>query len=350
MMTVSRPDGLRGQPAADAYLNPIGGNWQHVAGRFRDFIASLEPNADDRTEAVEFASSVNALLRRRFPMRPRGQGADDPGFPIIAGGYAKDTAVRGISGVDILFVLPDRYRTDAAAGSERGGNVWGPILRDMTGLLAARFAAVEMSRDGWLSVAMRTADHRRFGVRIIPAFSCGDNGYLIAANAAEAPGRPWRHIVPAAEMARLDRADEETGHKARQLIRMLKVWRYAASIPVTPFAMELLACNYLSVWIYSQRSELFYDWMIRDFFFWMTAQAGRTMAIPGSGETVRLGDTWLDRANAAKQIAAEAADLERDNDAVAALACWRRIFGCRFNAAADDPIAGQLPDLAAHGG
>jgi hypothetical protein len=314
---------------AAAAVTPTGGNWRYVAGHFRDFVSSLEPQAAERSTAVATASAVDLLLRRRFPMA-RGVGATLEPPPVIIGGYAKDTAVGGISGVDLVFVLPDRYRTEPAELAGTGQNVWSAVLRDMTSLLAARFAAVEMSRDGWLSVTAHTPEHDPLGVRIIPGFLCGANGYLVPANAASTPGKPWRHMIPKAEKNRLDRVDDDTAQKARHLIRMLKVWRYAASIPVTSFALELLVCEFLSIWTYRQRSALFYDWMVRDFFFWMATQSGRSLGIAGSGETLTLSDLWLDRVLAARDMAAEAANMERDNQSVAAIACWRRIFGCRF--------------------
>jgi hypothetical protein len=329
LMSAARRDTPSSMVLAAAAVTPAGGNWRYVAGHFRDFVSSLEPLPTERTAVIATATAVNTLLRRRFP-QARGAGTIPVAAPVVIGGYAKDTAVRGISGVDLVFVLPDRYRSEPGEPAGTGQNVWSAVLRDMTSLVAARFSAVEMSRDGWLSVTARTPERDPLGVRIIPGFLCGANGYLVPANAASTPGKPWRHVIPKAEENRLDRVDDDTSQKARHLIRMLKVWRYAASIPVTSFALELLACEFLSIWTYRQRSALFYDWMVRDFFFWMATQSGRSLGIAGSGETLSLSDIWLDRVWAARDMAAEAANLERDNSSVAAIACWRRIFGCRF--------------------
>lgn len=328
------------RPAADN--ETASGHWRYVAGHFSGFLAALEPRAVDTSAAVATATTVNLLLRRRFPLAD----ADTPTpAPVIIGGYDKNTAVRDLSGVDLAFVLPDRYRIDGDQ-PHGGRDAWNAGLREMTRLLAARFAAVGMSRDGWLSITAKPTNSQPLGVRIVPAFRCGGHGFLIPAPVGTAAGKPWRLMIPRAERSRLDRTDSDTERKARHLIRMLKVWRYAASIPIASFALELLACEFLSLWTYRRRSPLFYDWMVRDFFFWMGAQAGRSVGIPGSGETLALGDAWLDRVAVARAIAAEAADLERDNEPVAAISCWRRIFGGRFapsDAIDRATLAGERP-------
>ena len=70
-------------------------------------------------------------------------------------------------------------------------------------------------------------------------------------------------------MARLEAADAASGNKASHLILMLKAWRRARRIDIGALALELLVTDFVSVWTYHRRSLLFYDWMVRDFFFWL---------------------------------------------------------------------------------
>ncbi len=100
--------------------------------------------------------------------------------------------------------------------------------------------------------------------------------------------------------------------------------------------------EFVGQWTYHRRSLLFYDWMVRDFYFWLITQGGRRLPIPGSVETVELGHAWLAHAQAAHAHARRACSLERDNgDAAQA---WRQIFGPAFaegppGAAPDAPLA-----------
>ncbi len=172
-------------------------------------------------------------------------------------------------------------------------------------------------------------DGAKITIRILPCFF-HDGSYFVAARGRARHQDYWSNFNPHAEARNLDRIDIATAGKARHLIRMLKAWRRTAGAPIASLALERLACEFLRVWIYQRRSALFYDWMVRDFFFWLTAQAGRTLYVPGSHEGVVLGDAWLASAEAAHAAASKASDLERDNRNDEALVRWREIFGLAF--------------------
>jgi len=77
---------------------------------------------------------------------------------------------------------------------------------------------------------------------------------------------------------------------------------------------------------------LFYDWMVRDFFFWLCHQDGRAIPVPGTNELLGLGDAWLGAARSAFAAARRGCDAERRNASDAALGDWRGIFGDSFPA------------------
>jgi hypothetical protein len=110
-------------------------------------------------------------------------------------------------------------------------------------------------------------------------------------------------------------------------------------------ALELLACEFVGLWTYQRRSLLFYDWMVRDFFFWLGLQGRRALPVPGVMETVHAGDGWPDDAAAAYRTARRACRLERDNRDDDAREHWVDIFGPAF---ADAPAAAR-PDTSLPG-
>ena len=309
--------------------------WQHVSARFRTFLSELQPTPNERYAAWNAARDVGGLLKRRF-FRP---GVDvDPGAGdhLVIGGYGNGTAVRPARAIDLLFVVPARLRLEAGVMAPCGGGEVPSLFREMIELLGTRYAGVEMSREGWLSVLSDPGpsvpgDSDRIAIRVIPCFARSGGGYRVAAGGGRAGRGPWGRINPEAELRHLDRVDTAGHGKARDLIRMLKAWRFRSGAPIGTFALELLACEFVTVWIYQRQSALFYDWMVRDFFFWLTAQGGRALAIPGTDEALALGDVWCADAEAAHAAAAEASDLERDNMDEQARVRWRRIFGLAFS-------------------
>jgi hypothetical protein len=305
--------------------------WKHLTARFSAFLAGIRPTALELTAAREAAAEVAGLLGRRFA----GTGRKRGGEYRMVGGYAKGTAVRAASAVDLLFVLPARLRPNSrqvAAGADAAVLA---LMDDAIAVLGARYAGVQLTRDGWLSVVLPAASGgRALTVRLMPSFACAAGGYLIAVPGARNGGGRWRHLDPAAEAANLAGADAISEGKASHLIRILKVWQRTRKVPISPFALELLAVDFVTTWLYQRRSVVFYDWMVRDFFFWMVAQQGRLLAVPGSGEEMVVGDDWTPKAEAAYVTAALAADFERDNRDDRALACWRELFGNDFAHAA----------------
>jgi hypothetical protein len=168
---------------------------------------------------------------------------------------------------------------------------------------------------------------------LIPCFACPKAGFLMA-NAGGSG--MWRQSNPKAEAQGLRQADLISAGKATHLIMMLKAWRRANSVPIPALALELLVSEFAGLWTYQRRSLLFYDWMVRDFYFWLISQGGRRLPLPGSVETVDLGHAWLACAESA--YARLACRLERDNGD--ATPPWRLIFGPAF---ADGPPRAAPP-------
>lgn len=304
--------------------------WRHVTDRFHGFLCCLQPHPADRWRACMAARDVHRLLRRRFPPLGPADGGDEP---LLIGGYGKDTAICRSHVVDVLFALPQRNGIATAGEFVLVSPTWRRAIVEMATVLAARYGSVDWDQDGWLGVVARGDGEARTRVRVLPAFACGEKGYLVPAGggrAGAAPAEAWRQMNPAAEFALLGRADAATGGKARDLFRMAKAWRRAAHVPIQPFALELLTCEFLSVWLYHRRSTFFYDWMVRDFFFWLGAQEGRALSVPGDGRPVASGEGWRGLAERAFALAGYAADLERDNRGRHAAACWRLVFGDDF--------------------
>jgi hypothetical protein len=301
-------------PAAEAA-------WRHVAERFSRFLAAIEPDRAETAAVETIGSEVAELLDRRFASSSRrlhpkpGAARKAIGTVQVIGGHAKATAISGSATLDLMHVT--------AEGSGPGG------ASEILELLAQRYGAIRIAAPGWLVVEPRNpmGENGRIKVRVLTALASASGGARVNVSTRRRPGAAWMHFNPAAEAAHLDVVDRLAEGKARDLIRIVKAWRRAVAAPLSGFAIELLATEFLSVWLYRRRSLLFYDWMVRDFFFWLTLQAGSTLTVPGTGEPLPLGNAWEQAAVAAHTAAVRAADLERDNQSLAALGHWREIFG-----------------------
>jgi len=303
--------------------------WRHVTSHFHAFIGNLQPTPLERRRAQAAAIEVADCLRRRFaPPRPsRTRHVTPISRPLrpvddhmVIGGYGKGTAVRPARSVDMLYILPAELRPPTAMARPMIASMAG----EMSAALATTFATREQENEGWLSV-------RSFSdieVRLTPCFrTAGDTLIMAAPRGAGA----WQSTNPTAEAARLHQADLASGGKATHLIMMLKAWRRTHDVALASLAIELLVTEFVLAWIYPRRSLLFYDWMVRDFFFWLVHQARRELLTPGALENLDLGDRWLEAAAHAYGRARRACAMEHDNREDEATEEWRRIFGPEFS-------------------
>ena len=303
--------------------------WRHVPRHFHDFISGLRPSP--RTRAITLAAAAGAARclngsARSLPSKP--------GNYRVIGGFAKGTAILPARAVDMLYVLPPERRPREGPGTDGPS----PLLAGIKRRLSRRYGAVEIAREGWLALAPEGGGP---AIRLIPCFACPNGGFLMVNPVGDGM---WRQSNPEAETQGLRHADLISAGKATHLIMMLKAWRRANSVPIPSLALELLVSEFAGLWTYQRRSLLFYDWMIRDFYFWLISQGGRRLPIPGSVETVALSHTWLDHAEAAYAHARRACRLERDNGDAARP--WRLIFGPAFAKGPLPSLSQQLPKAA----
>jgi hypothetical protein len=308
--------------------------WSHVNGHFEAALRGLLPSPAAAAAAVHAGDAI--ITRIAGDRWQRREVAGEAPHLRVIGAHAQGTAIGEATAVDLLVMLTD----DAvrAAGSSRRA------VRRLTGRLQPLHRQVQPGGDGWIVLPPRR--ERLAGrevalpaVRLLPVRS-GGNGTLIPLLPGAGDDRRLGAIPllapphPQAQAAHLASADQVSGGKARALIRLLKAWRDANGIALSGFMIELLACKFVSLWLYRRRSALFSDWMVRDGFFWLAAQPGRQLPIPGSHGVLTVAGGWEAHAHHAYRLASAAADAERDNDRAAALALWRQIFGAGFGAEA----------------
>jgi len=299
--------------------------WRHVSGRFSAFIAGLRATPTERRQARAAAAEVARSLRPVF--HPGLDFSHTGGTDhVVVGGFAKGTAMDSGPGespaVDMLYLVPGGYRPRLVHGE----GLLAPLFCEVAAALRDTLGGVELAPEGWLRVApsRRGAAGPRAAVRLIPCSPCPRGGYLVGDSGLAAT---WRYCHPALERARLREADRISGDKATHLILMLKAWRRTERVPISALALEILVTEFVRIWTYQRRSLLFYDWMLRDFFFWLREQGGRVLAVPGAVEALALGHNWVGRADRAYRLAESAARLERENRNDEAERAWRKLFG-----------------------
>lgn len=248
-----------------------------------------------------------------------GLDSDDANC-IIEGSWGKDTQGRPPRDVDVIFVLP--YQTYEQF-QNRVGNRQSQLLQDVKCALSFKYPATHIRADGQVVVVNFASGH---GVEVVPAFDLGNSQFWIC-NTHN--GGSYKTIDPLAEIAAIQRSDAATAGATRSLIRMIKRWQRACNVGdlLKSFQIELLVMDFLPTVSYGLTVRGLYDWLIRDFFWYLVQKSGSRLVVPGTGEVVSLGDAWLSRAQSAYTRAARASAYEEREWFALAVDEWQMIFG-----------------------
>lgn len=299
--------------------------WQDVPKHFKGFLSALRIPWDLRecaTEAV--ASAAESLDPYYHPSSCLNKETPTAHFRLV-GGLAKDTAISPIKTVDMLYILPKDLKPDTGSDAETRHY----IAKELSYHTGKAPGKDHLDEQGWLIVPTGGGhqDHE-LTLRIMPCFPLDGGGYELATAPSDSD---WRFTHPDAELAGLRQAQQIGGNKVHHLIRMLKCWQRTHNVAIPSIALELLTLDFLNVWTYQRRSLLFYDWMVRDFFFWLKHQACRDLVLPGGLQSLYIGDIWVEDAELAHAHADAACRQERASKPKEAMENWQALFGGTFS-------------------
>ena len=159
---------------------------------------------------------------------------------------------------------------------------------------------------------------------IVPAFDFRTGRYWICDTHN---GGCYKETDPVAETQFIQAIHAANNNNLRPLIKMLKAWQSYCSVPIKSFHLELLSADFLPRCQWRLQSYFYFDWILRDFFEYLCNRANGIVCVPGTLETIPLGDAWKSRALSAYNRALKACLYERNDWIHAAGQEWQKIFG-----------------------
>ena len=294
-------------------------SWIYVTRHFTDFMINLQLTKNQREDANIKAVDIAKALRAEY--RPHELFITNDYF--IVGSYGKGTAIRPPSDVDILYILP--YSTYQRI-SGLAGNKQSILLQEIKNTLSVRFSNTDLRADGQVV----KVPFQSYAIEVVPSFYCDDTSYMICDTSL---GGKWKYTNPVKEYQAIHNVDIITDYKVTRLIWMLKAWKSSCNVDISSLGLELLSTNFITNWQYRDKSIFWYDWMMRDFFYWLLFQRNKTFIIPGTYNILQIGDVWYSRALSAYQRAFKACQYEYDNYNHLSAGEWQKIFGNQFIAA-----------------
>jgi hypothetical protein len=238
---------------------------------------------------------------------------------MLAGSWGRSTQVRPPRDIDILFFLPWSVYTRVDSLSVFT-NKQSALLQEVKSVLAKKYSSTKLRADGQVVIV----PFYSYSIEVVPAFKLvGGDFWVCDTNS----GGSYKKTNPIAEQGSVMYSNTLTKGNTRDLIKMIKTWQKNCHVSLKSFVIELLVVDFLRSWQYAGKAAVYYDWMVRDFFLYLTSKKSSCVVVSGTFEVIWLGDTWFSKAVSASQRASKACEYEASQEQFNASREWQKIFG-----------------------
>ncbi|OGF56619.1 MAG: hypothetical protein A2Z21_01225 [Candidatus Fraserbacteria bacterium RBG_16_55_9] len=249
----------------------------------------------------------------------------DTAHSIYVGSYGRNTAIQGFSDLDMVFQLPyslyEQYNAYV-------GNGQSALLQSVKSSIEKTYSTTSIRADGQVILVPFT-DGITF--EVVPAFiNKGDSFTFPDANA----GGAWRVTNPKPEIEAIRTRNLACNNNLVPLCRIMRSWKRKWDVPVGGLLIDTLAYQFIENYDYKDKSYLYYDFMSRDFFKWMSDQDENQefWRAPGSSQHVYGKGLFQYKAKRCYNISLEAIahETSKPKQEWSAKQKWRDVFGSEF--------------------
>lgn len=243
---------------------------------------------------------------------------------LYVGSYGRNTAIRGFSDLDMVFELPSALYHQYDAYISNGQSA---LLQAVRSSMKKTYSTSSIGGDGQV-VVVSFQDGVTF--EVVPVFNNQGGSYTFPDSNNSGS---WKTTNPKPEIQAIKNRNTLCNNLV-PLCRMMRAWKKKWNVPIGGLLIDTLAYQFIENYEYRDKSYLYYDFMCRDFFKWMSEQSSDQTfwRAPGSGQYVYGKGLFQYKAKqcyniAREAIADETATPKREWSAKYE---WRRIFGTAF--------------------
>jgi hypothetical protein len=290
-----------------------------LADWFTTFCANIRIQDDEGTISTRYKAITQRLNTDYWTT------SSETAHSLYVGSYGRNTAIQGISDLDMIFQLPSGVYKQY---DNHIGNGQSSLLQAVKASIEKTYSKTSIRADGQVILVPFT-DGITF--EVVPAFINTDDSYTFPDSRES--GR-WRVTNPRPEIEAIRTRNAACNGNLISLCRMMRSWKDVWSVPIGGLLVDTLAYQFIENYSYRDKSYLYYDYMCRDFFKWMADQDEKQeyWKAPGSGQFVYGKELFQYKAKrcyniALESITHETADPKREWSAKQK---WREIFGTAF--------------------
>lgn len=249
----------------------------------------------------------------------------DTSHSLYVGSYGRNTAVEGFSDLDMVFELPSDLYFQYDKYSSNGQSA---LLQAVRNSMQKTYSTSRIGGDGQV-VVVSFQDGITF--EVVPVFTNKVDSYTYPDSNG---GGSWKTTNPRPEIDAIRTRNNVCNGNLFWLCRMMRAWKKEWDVPIGGLLVDTLAYQFIENWQFRDKSYMYYDYMCRDFFKWMSEQDAEKeyWKAPGSGQHVYGKGLFQYKAKRCYNISLEAIGHETATPKRewSAKQQWREIFGSSF--------------------
>lgn len=247
---------------------------------------------------------------------------NDTMYSLYVGSYGRGTAIH-VSDIDMLYILPWSYYTKYNSYISNGQSALLQAVRDS---VKQTYPVTDISGDGQV-VKVWFSDDVVF--EIVPCFEYSDGSFCYPDTH---DGGSWKITNPRPEISAINGLNYLTNNNLKRLCRMIRAWKDNCNVPMGGLLIDTFAYRFLSAWENKDKSFMYYDWMTRDFFKFLSEQDDNQSywKAVGSGQYIYPRGNFKAKAKNAYNNALAALRYEDQKNDLMSDYYWKEIYGTRF--------------------
>ena len=284
-----------------------------VAEMFKVFLDNLKV---DNSEQVSLRyGEVTKSLNQKFR-----DSDSTTANSLQVGSYGRYTGIKGISDLDMLYIMPKSKWETYKAGKQS------QLLTDVKDAIKARYPKTDVRVDRLVV----TVTYTNFHIEVQPVFEEADsdgNSYFKYPDTYN--GGSWKITKPRQEMAAVKDLNEKKNKNLRLLCKMARAWKNKHGINMGGLLIDTLAYNFMkSTTTFDDKSFLYFDWLSRDFFEYLSEEPDKDhYQAPGSNQDVKVKKKFQKQAKTAHELCLKAIEAEKESNVNDK---WKKVYGRQF--------------------
>jgi hypothetical protein len=236
------------------------------------------------------------------------------------GSYGRNTAVHGISDLDMVFELPwatyEKYKAYTNNGPSQ-------LLQAVRNSLLTRYPNTTIKGDGQVVCI----EFSKFRVEVLPAFWDADaDGYRFGDTNN---GGTWKICKPIQEIDAVNQRNKETNRNLKHVCKMIRAWKNFNGVNISGMLIDTLIYNFFGQTDkYDAVSYGSYDQLFVSLFSYVGNLEHQDFWLaPGSGQRINNKGKFQSKAKKAAVKCQEALDADTEKKKTK---IWRDVFGRSF--------------------